>query len=65
MCSTQRLTDAGAAGDHRPAMTYHEYLQKYYGDRARRSPKGDNISDHDNETSYLSDGCVDYDGNQR
>ena len=45
-------------------MTYHEYLQKYYGDRVRRSPKGD-TSDVDNEEAYLSDGCVNYDINHR
>jgi len=50
--------------DRRPAMTYHEYLQKYYGDRARQSPMGD-MSDVDDEAPYLSDGCVDYDMNHR
>ena len=69
------LTAAAAAGRHgdgdgdvtnrQPAMTYREYLQKYYGDSVRRqTPTGDMLDD-DNDTSYLSDGCVDYNMNYR
>ena len=57
-------TDDAAVTDHRPAMTYHEYLRKYYADRVHKSPKGD-ASDVDHETSYFSDDGVDYDTSQR
>jgi len=63
VCS-ERPTDDAAAVARRPAMTYHEYLQKYYGDRVHQSPDGD-ASDPDHETSYLSDGGVDYDTSRR
>ena len=62
---SEHSTDDAAAVDHRqPAMTYRDYLLKYYGDRVHQSPGGD-VSDHDDETSYLSDGCVDYNRNHR
>ena len=65
VCSECPTDDAAAAMDRRrPAMTYREYLQKYYGDRACQSPTGD-VSDRDDETPYLSDGCVDYNMNHR
>jgi len=57
----------------RPAMSYSEYLQKYYGDSSRQSSGGgdvspgsrDDVSDDEREMSYLSDGCVDYDTDHR
>ena len=64
ICSERPTDDAATAVDRRPAMSYREYMQKYYGDRARESPKAD-VSDADNETPYLSDGCVDYNPNHR
>jgi len=64
VCSEHPTDDAATAVDRRPAMSYHEYMQKYYGDRARESPKAD-VSDADGETPYLSDGCVDYNPNHR
>jgi len=64
VCSERPTDDAATAVDRPPAMSYREYLQKYYGDRARQSPKGD-VSDADNETPYLSDGCIDYNLNHR
>lgn len=63
VCS-EHPTDDAAAIDHWPAMTYHEYLRKYYGDRVHQSPEGDAV-DLDHETSYLSDGGVDYDTSRR
>jgi len=63
VCSEYATDDAAIIG-RRPAMTYHEYLQKYYGDRMRQSPKGD-ASSLDHETSCLSDDGVDYDTSRR
>jgi len=63
VCS-ERPTDDAAVIGRRPAMTYHEYMQKYYGDRMHRLPDGD-ASAVDHETSYLSDGGVDYDTSRR
>jgi len=46
-------------------MTYREYLRKYYGDSVRHRPEEGDVPESDHETSYLSDGCVDYDADHR
>jgi len=64
MVCSECISGDVAAIDRRPAMSYREYLQKYYGDRVHRSSRGD-ASDADNEAAYLSDGCVNYDADHR